>query len=206
MLVWLAAYPRSGSSYAIILFQRCFGLLARGIHQIPCDRQAEVAEVARASPQIEVWKTHHCPPNSNDKAVYLVRDGRVALASYRRYILDYHGKELDWPQIVRGRNFGSWNDHVLGWTERPNRMVLKFESLVLNPDLAAKRIGRFLALPVTGVVRARFPQLHLDDPRVFRTGDNGPGIEEVERNCSDLFWRINGEAMRRMGYGDRPSS
>jgi Sulfotransferase domain len=228
MLVWLASYPRSGNHLLRTILQRSFDLGSYEIYQ-PIARPlgAECATVvgerrfddestdafltrARSSHEPFLVKTHSPIPKS-DRCIYVVRDGRAALVSYRRYLAEVENKTRSLPELIIGRHWpGSWHDHVRRFLKRDPKktLVIRYEALsTANPPL--EKIGAFLGIPPVRPFDVTFGSLHEIDPTIFPTGHNRVGIETFERDHRDLFWKHCGPTMRMLGYapdGEGPLS
>jgi Sulfotransferase domain len=219
LLVWLASYPRSGNHLLRTILQRCFDLGSYEIYQ-PIARPlgAECAAVigerrfddeskddflarARSSPELFLVKTHSPIPKS-DRCIYIVRDGRAALVSYRRYLAEVENKTASLPELIAGERWpGSWHDHVGRFLRRAPKktLVLCYEALSSeNPPL--DKIGAFLGVSPLRPFDVAFRSLHEIDPRIFPIGHNRVGIDTVERDHRDLFWKHCGPMMRTLGY------
>ena len=97
MIVWLASYPRSGNTALRILLKAKFGLSSYSEYGDPLDIAAnpggsaavghvthgldpeEFLQEARKSRKTYLIKTHGHPTDGS-KAIYVVRDGRSAIA------------------------------------------------------------------------------------------------------------------------------
>jgi hypothetical protein len=78
-------------------------------------------------------------------------------------------------------------------------LVLKYEDLTsAEPPLAA--ISAFLGVAVQRDFDLSFEEVRAFNPRQFPVGHNRAGIETIERDHSEIFWRHCGPAMRRLGY------
>ncbi|HEY8698909.1 MAG TPA: sulfotransferase domain-containing protein [Rhizomicrobium sp.] len=220
MLIWVASYPRSGNALARTILKRCFGAGSYSVY--PHDDGAgelalltgtrsfdgpleEMLEAARAALQPWFVKTHRMEP-SGERMLYIVRDGRAAMASYRRFQRTVNGLDFPLEQFVLGAEpIESWRDHV-EWAmarDRKATLVLRYEDMVRPDRDLLERIAEFIGLPVLGPPDVSFARLRALDPRLFGTGRNAPGIDAVEAACPALFWLLNGETMRAVGYADR---
>jgi hypothetical protein len=220
MLVYVASYPRSGSRLIRLILKQCFGLDCYESLPLktPADDPPEFQnnwrawhppslddfiEDARKGEDLFLLRTHG--KEAGDRAIYTVRDGRAALASYQRYLRRFHARDYSLRELIKGRaRPGRWGDHVCYWLDRPDTLVLRFEHLARTPPLES--IATFLNRPILRQFSAPFSLLRDRDPNYFEFGHNGPGIELVERECSKLFWRINGKAMRRVAEVTASSS
>lgn len=224
MLVWLASYPRSGNTLLRQVLKGCFDLdscaglepsQAAGIVK-PCgDLERIYGEYyfegdpeefyrrARSSPELVLVKSHQ-PPRDEEKAIYVVRDGRLALKSFAAYQdLSYPGTATADDLLIGDHAYGDWTSHYRAWTARAGQtLVVRFEELVdASPELLA-RLGSFLAL--SGTPRAWVnPQavLRANEPTLF-----GPGHRVW---APDTFWpparlrafyTVHGPLLTELGY------
>ena len=63
----------------------------------------DFVELARREAHRFFVKTHGKPHDNDEKAIYLVRDGRAALVSYFHYNRDILKTDISLPQIVKGQ-------------------------------------------------------------------------------------------------------
>lgn len=223
MIVWLASYPRSGNTLLRMILHRCFGVSSYTIYgraradpsltprtgTLQYDDSTPEAFVNRARQSEETFyiKSHDFPAPEHAE-IYIVRDGRAALASYQRFLRDREGLSVELEKLISGGQWpGSWEGHVKQWLERPGarQLVLRFEELCGQDGPPLERIGSFLGKPILRRFDVEFEELRTANSVFFGVGRNEPGIELVERTYSKLFWRVNGDAMRRMGYAPRLS-
>jgi hypothetical protein len=205
MLVWVASYPRSGNTFFAMLARQCLGIQLDSIYNIAETARRPLFARWETSSELHLVKTHE-RPHGRSPAIYIIRDGRAAASSYRHYLEDFQRSVFTLEEVIRGAGGGTWSDHVKAWMGgRAPTLLVRYEYLSQAPATVMTDAAKFLGVPITGSPRVNFQRHHARNPRFFRVGHNGPGIEEVERTCSELFWRINGEEMRRMGYGDRPA-
>src|SRR5690606_35172906 len=95
-----------------------------------------------------------------------------------------------------------WSTHVQAWmlSQRPNTLVLRYESLVADPHAALARIAAFAGLPPPAPTRLKFDALHEVEPKFFRVGSNDANLAELRGDDLALFSRCHGDAMRAAGY------
>jgi len=216
MLIWLASYPRSGNTLLRMILNECFAMPSFGAgaatdlveggfwHSTVGTRRysrerSEMLAEARRSSDIVTVKTHDEAPAKTDRAIYILRDGRAAIASYQRYLRDFDKVEFSLAELAAGeRRPYTWAQHVERWTAHPGVLVLRYEDLVTEPPLGM--IGEYLGVPAKAKFSLSFRDLHNHDQRFFGVGRNGPGIEAVERTCARTFWLHNGATMRKFGY------
>lgn len=192
MLVWLASYPRSGNTLLRQVLRACFDLSScEGLEAVPdsfrapdgvrdefygsyfLDGDPEVFyRGARDRSELVLIKSHQLP-RDDAKAIYVVRDGRLALKSYVKYQDTYHPGTSSFESLLVGDHpYGEWASHYRAWTGRGGAtLVLRFEEL-LNADAALlARVAGFIGAP--GPARPWVnPQaaLRARDPAFFGTG------------------------------------
>ena len=226
MIVWLASYPRSGNTFLRVVLGSVFGLDTFTLYDErpeldPAQPEAaplplpglepEVGipfDVARfgGRQQLHVVKTHG-PPTDGRPAIYVVRDGREATASYFHYHRDVLQKPATTRDVIRGRvGFGSWGRHVAQWNpqRRPNTLLLRFEELTANPIAQVERIGAFLGVTPVGRRVPTFDELHKTAPNLFRSGRTDSGKRLLSDEDHALFWDLHGSQMQTFGYGTAP--
>ena len=221
MLIWLASYPRSGNTYMRLLLSKAFAVptwsyydhdrntdrafeRAAGRDQPRFESSTAVCDAAEAHPGPCFVKTHELPdPDDTRPAVYLVRDGRAAVVSYWHYRRDIARESPSLADVIEGNVWGSdWSTHVRAWmlSQRPNTLVLRYESLVADPRGALEQVADFARLPAPSPARLRFDDLHDLEPRFFRVGSNDANLAELRGDDLALFSRRHGDAMRATGY------
>ena len=215
MLVWLASYPRSGNTYARVLLNKCLGLKTYSIHEGDDYNQETVAELighshaansmallqeARNTENIFIVKTHHAP-QSDEAAIYIVRDGRAATISFHHFCLDM-GLEISIEQLIDGvQKIGSWSSHIAAWAplERQNTLLVKYERLISEPRETITEISKFLGVSLTGQCDVSFEELNAMAPTIFRAGANEKNIMEMEPHIGKFF-ASHGAAMVGLKY------
>lgn len=162
MIVWLASYPRSGSTFFRLLIYMGWGLktyseyddlvfdhmegLARTIGHEKLPAPIEHLKRLRG---VFLVKTHDLPTDDS-LAIYLVRDGRDALVSYARYTQSFRRRTF-WQRckgaigfdsygstlrelIAEGTRYGGWSENVLRWRGREaTRITVRYEDLIDDP-------------------------------------------------------------------------
>jgi len=225
MIVWIVSYPRSGNSLTRQILKRCFGT---GSYSYPPTAKPEVDNfshvtgsaffagsgdelLAAARADAATWfvKTHLTEaPREGERLLYVVRDARAAMASFRRFQRNMLGREFSLEQIVQGKPpLPSWSAHADWALARPaeTTLLLRYEALVQPTPALLDQISGFIGLPALRPFDVSFEQVRALRPQLCEVGRNGPGIEEIEANCPDLFWTLHGETMRRLGYEKRPA-
>lgn len=220
MLVWMASFPRSGSSLTQQVLWQCFGKNIARAKRTKVNAKAEphigpdyynagltlpqIAERARAEDGKVVVKTHDLP-EGDDPAIMIVRDGRAVLSSYNRHQNQIAGKSFTLEQIVRGKR-GNWSDYVEAWLDAPvEKVMLRYEKLAVGEPGELKKLGDFLGLPQIAPFKSSVEEMRAARPLHVQFADNAHGVEEVEREAGDLFWELHGKTMERLGYARDPA-
>jgi len=230
-MIWLASFPRSGSTFFRIVLDEVYGIESSTFH-----REAEYP-VDEDYMKYSVVKTHLLPDElvpsrASIPAVYLVRDGRdcvVSLAHYRKQLLaDESGFDtnlLAAIEAAEGSYFGGWGEHVRRWTDRAS-LVIRFEELTVDPIGCAERLRPWLDLPEARVDRLPgFGDLKRKDFKYgsgvqhgfkatererwrkgkFRRGKAGSWRDELPEPYHRRFLHLHGRELIRMGYVAPPA-
>ena len=198
-MIWLASYPRSGSTFLRIVLDEVYGIESSTFHlqnDYPLD--ADYAGYP-------VVKTHQLPDelipgDRSIPAVYLVRDGRdcvVSLAHYRKQLQapesDFHLNLLAAIEAAEGSHFGGWSEHVRRWSARA-ALVIRFEDLIADPIGCVERLRPWLDLPQPRVDRP--PSFAELKSKHFKYGSGAQhGFGEAERQR----WRAGKFRRGRVG-------
>ena len=221
MIVWLASYPRSGSTLTRQVFRQVFGMHThsryndkKDISLLPEVVEAvghrsydgewqDFYEQAARSEELFLVKTHEPPPDGN-KAIYIVRDGRATMVSFFHFLCELRQRDdIDMPRVIEGRvPFGSWSDHLNAWAplDRADTLLVRFEDLVEDPRGPTARIAEFLGVREVAAWRNEIDRLREIFPGFFRFGSNERNIGELTAEHDELFWGLHGDWMRRLGY------
>lgn len=170
-------------------------------------------------------KTHDPYAPEYRRVLYIVRDGRDALASYYHWQNARRETPLSLTDIVRGNSqHGSWSAHVLGWLrgDADAKIVVKYEDLLADTAGQLRRILDATGVPAGDAAVDRAVRLSSFDSmkRVEREHGLFDGSKAISAampfvrkgQAGDwrtlfgepdlaLFWQIHGEAMRAAGYG-----
>lgn len=233
--VLLASYPRSGNTW---LRSICFDLLLRRLptsmseldYGIP-DIHYSVSARNVIKQEFFVVKTHHVFRPSIEKeyrCIYIVREPRDVLPSYRKYITHTRGSVIDKKEMFRDMLLGrqwpsSWFEHVTTWTKcggvtENSGVIVRYEDLVRG-DMDAWQaflqvIGRSLEPAEVEELRSRhdIAQLRSLEKRGNRAGLDreepwfvGKGHAEDEERflveeCIDKYAQSTRELMLEIGY------
>jgi hypothetical protein len=225
VIIWLASYPRSGNTFFRVLLKHVYDIAvyepypfnpvhdAAPFKDIVGDAQLpfSLAEMGERD-DLYIVKTHDMPTDDHP-AIYLVRDGRDALVSHARFVLDYD-RPPDNPEtyygtvrrLIEASPFGGWGANVEAWTtRRESTVVVRFEELIAAPLHELRRAISAIGceLPeIRSTDPPAFAELHRKIPQFFRAGRVGAWREELPGNLHALFWHRHGDAMHKMGYTD----
>lgn len=177
--VFLASYPRSGSSWMRFLIMEMFA------------GDANFEDFARAVPYLghhrnarsllpgggRFIKTHELFSPAYRKAIHLVRDPRDVAVSYFRFMQrlqkivlrpgDDEAASFDRfiDALIAGRvdAFGTWQSHLLSWLDAADSrsadiLRLRFEDLRADPVSGTQTIARFLGRDLAPVDAERIAQ------------------------------------------------
>ena len=213
--MWIASYPRSGSSLLRLILKQVFGLRSTSLYEgeiARWDIAPGMADLvghyergrrngAHEQKDVEFIKTNE-PPLDEAPAIYLVRDGRSAIVSYFHYLNGIQGLPATLEELIHGEIFpGFWADHYKAWRprERPRTLFLRYEDLKGAPKEACNRIADFIGKPPMRDFTLTFAELHERFPAYFRCGHDERNISEIEPH-QKLFDSIHGDVMRELGY------
>ncbi len=183
--------------------------LARVVGHVanPFGNWKEFHEQASNRSRLTFVKTHDLPEDDS-KAIYIVRDGRAAIASYHHYLKNYaRGHVPSLAEIIVGAvSFGSWSSHIEAWhpQNRPNTLMLRYEDLCIQPEREIQKISEFIGLPADDGRPLDFRTLSNRFPKFFRQGNNQRNIDEYTADEAALFALCHAEWMEKLGYNLAP--
>jgi hypothetical protein len=224
MLVWLASYPRSGNTLLRQVLKTCFDLdSCEGLELVPeqlrdpdgtryrhygtyyVDRDWEdFYRKSRESSELVLVKSHQLP-RDDAKAIYVVRDGRLAVKSFVKFQDSYHPGESSFTSLLVGDHpYGEWTSHYRAWANRPAGplLLLRFEELVNPSEETLARIGAFIGVgaPVRPWV-SHLGELRQRHPGYFGSGEPAwrPDAFWGESRLRQ-FYTLHGELLAELGY------
>jgi hypothetical protein len=203
-MIWLASYPRSGNTFVRIILRHVFGLRTLSLYDEPPHKGLSLDQVARlgTSPRRIVVKTHGRPLDQSP-AIYVIRDGRVAIDSYFHFLRDEASNPLPLENIIAGLiPEPNWSAHYRAWdpARRPNTLLLKYEDLKTDHAGQVSRLATFLQIEPKREYLNDFEYLHRLRPAYYRKAagvSDTPGLVGL---AADLFWFMHGSAMVALGY------
>ncbi len=223
MIIWLASYPRSGNTLLRTILKRCFDLDSYadepihvesplrsdsswiGHRELPCP-WPEFYENATRSPDRFLVKTH-LPPVDEQPYIYIVRDGRSAVQSYRKYYASYlPGHDANLYRLIAGDDaYGDWTSHHDRWVLRGQGvrgMTMRFEDL---GNIDAGLLGALARFVGHGgdVIQWTNPLENLSrvEPGLFGSGRTAfEADSEWTPLVNDLFNLLHAPLLERLGY------
>lgn len=228
MIFWLASYPRSGNTLLRTVLYQCLGYgsfndeidprvreqvalsdsveRTFGHMELPGPWEAFYPD-ATAAPVARFVKTH-LGPRDSQRAIYVVRDGRSALASYAKFHQRFHAERAkSLIDLVLGDDYyGGWSEHYRAWTRRGGEtLVVKYEELAQASPQLVERLAKFVGH--AGEVREwhnPFDRQHEDNPAFFRAGKRAWDGDPAWTPWIDgVFFELHGELMEELGYASR---
>lgn len=224
MIVWLASYPRSGNTLLRMISKKCFDLCSYEDEEF---YGPEVARYEGAKMIVGYLKRHaswdqfyqessesnemilvktHLPPKDNQPFIYIVRDGRSAIQSYKKYYESFLPETpTTLTKLIIGDDvYGEWSTHFSQWNKRNNskKLLLRFDELVNPSPKTLLKIVDFLNFQ--GEIKPfnnPFRECQLKWPNFFREGqvDFQPSAEWDDL-INGLFYQIHGQLMTELGY------
>jgi hypothetical protein len=221
VIVWVASYPRSGNTLTRTLLRQVFGLESHSEHNDPIlGSSSQVSSVVGHMPFEGEWaETHrrleadarmqlvktHSPPTDDAPTVYVVRDGRAALVSYRHYLQRLHGLTYSLGQLCDAlAPMPDWSGHLDCWNprRRPGTLLLRYEDILRTPDRVIALLERFLGRePIANWINP-FDALNRLMPAFFRQACNLNNVLEWTPEELSAFHGRHDNWMRALGYDD----
>lgn len=157
--VFIVSYPRSGNTWVRFLISdlTCrvshanFLSVERAIPDIYRSRELQLLLTRRP----RILKSHEPFDERYRRVIYLIRDPRDVVVSYYQYqkMMDYIPASTSMQDFaeafIEGKvAFGSWQDHVEGWTDRrynnADMLLSRYEDLLHEPVRQVKGFAAFL--------------------------------------------------------------
>lgn len=228
MIIWVASYPRSGNTLTRIALHSLYGIKTHSMHaDAPLNKDNLKGPLgfvinARLKSRLPAFrerrrryliKTHAVLDRPNyieedDRAIYVVRDGRDALISRAHFFADrYKEYEGDFGRtlerlVTNDIRYRPWSESVMTWADRPNTAYVHYEDLVIDPFMAIRdaMITLGVAIPEKAQKMPKFASLHDVDPAFFRAGRALSWMWEMPKELQEVFWENNHRGMEHYGY------
>lgn len=171
------------------------------------------------------YKSHALPEPAAKRVIYLLRDGRDVMVSYRHFLRALYPDTGDWSRMISsGKMFFpcKWHDHVRQWLANPfqcDMIVVRYEDLKRDAAGELGRMCEFAQLDRSraelerAVENASFENLQQrervlgweskewpKDKMFVRRGAVGSHRDEMPPEVLELFLREAGEVMALAGY------
>jgi hypothetical protein len=97
------------------------------------------------------FKSHALPRKKYKRVIYLIRDGRDAIASYYGMYRNM-GVQVDLEEmIIKGKHLfpSKWHEHVNAWKLNPynaEKILVRYEDLIASPLPELRKVTQFLKL------------------------------------------------------------
>lgn len=160
-----------------------------------------------------VWihKTHHLGASEHLGKhwhhVYVIRDGRDAVCSFARYLVNIEkrpGTLVEWQRkIASGKHtFPEWNMHIRSWQKnRPNAKVLRYEQMLLDaPGLVKEALESYGYSFNKECEPLSFEWMKQHHPFYFAKGKSGTWKTEMDDEARKMFEERSGELLKELGY------
>lgn len=214
MIVWLAAYPRSGVTFLRHVITELYDLTTCSVYPDTPDVLLDASggqfpDRFTGDPRQGVFpvKTHEqdhaltCWP-----AIHLVRDGRDAMCSHAHYRRYREGDTRPFDRVLKNLVLApDWSIHTQIWANRdaPTARV-RYEDLIAEPVATVR--AAFAELGLSGLPEQEaeiksFAEINQVNPQLYRHGKTGAWRIEMPRAVQALFWSQHREAMALLDYG-----
>ena len=209
-LIWLASYPRSGNTLLRTVLWQCFGLKTGSVYSQDLGDnlalQNYVGHIEHAADgnihfpaenaNLALVKTHGYPRNTAP-AIYVVRDGRAAVAS----LWQFYQSELSLESVVLGQHrFRTWSEHLAAWNpwQRPNTLLLRYEDMVNHLPVVLQQLSRFLERDIRQATLPAREQIAAIDGSWVKTDSDWHAVLSGE--LLTRFTEANAVWLERAGY------
>jgi len=207
MIIWLASYPRSGNSLFRKILTESFGLDTFTQSDIISKKYdwEQFCQESTQSQKMFLVKTHF-PPKDDQPFIYIVRDGRSVIQSYKKYYENFiPQRQTALLKLIMGDDiYGGWSSHFYSWLQRKNtkNLLLRFDELVNPTPEVLSKIGEFLNFK--GEIKPfinRFSEYNKKDPKFYREGKvHFQPNEEWNDLIDAFFYKVHGKLMKELGY------
>ena len=129
---YIVSYPRSGNTWVRLLLEHSLGFETTSIDSVARSPSLVMLGNKHLTERrkAELIKTHTTSLPGNDDVIYVLRDGRDAIASYWYYLGDWERKPAgsfsEFLQLLPSSG-NWWASHVYAWLEleHPHRIFLQ---------------------------------------------------------------------------------
>lgn len=238
--VFVVTYPKSGTTWLAMMIANYLGSdeidFSTYHHIVPDINDLHMRSASLnafdALPNPRFFLTHSPYDPTLRRVVYVIRDPRDVMVSYRNFWNQQHpDAKVDLATFIRDvrRYPCEWDEHVSGWTRRQEEdfLLITFEEMKADPEAILTRVLKFAGLTpdqeiVSGAVDAtgferlkeleeRWRREHADEgaskspERFIRRGEVGAWRDEMGPELAEEIENRFGEVMERFGY-EAPSA
>lgn len=159
------------------------------------------------------------------RVVFLLRDGRDVMVSYRHHMMAIKGQDVDLMEMLQGEpglGYGKWHEFVEAWLANPynaQMLIIKYEDLLSDGIAQLTRFCDFFGLQrdrclIESVIaandfshmREREARQGVLNPRwdkdkfFVRRGQVGSYIDEMPPEVVATFMRDAAQTLKKCGY------
>lgn len=207
-ITWLASFPRSGNTFLRTILFNCFGIKTASIYpkdlggrKILEDFVGHIEHnhdktVTFQKDAIPIIKTHKLNKDNN-RAIYVVRDGRAASIS----LWHFYAKKIPKKDIILGNTiFGKWKDHLISWDplKRKNTLFIKYEDIENDFESVLASISTFLDKDIINKKLPTRDTIALFDGKWVRSKTDWR--EHMSSKELELFNKVNYSVLKEYGY------
>jgi len=205
MIVWLASYPRSGNALFRKILKESFELDATISYLGPDSENNDWKQFYQESinsDKVVLIKTHFLP-RDNQPSIYIVRDGRSVMQSYKNFCEDFASERPTtlFKLIMGDDPYGDWSSHFYSWLQRKNtkNLLLRFDELVNPSSDILSKIGEFLNFK--GEIKP-----FINDFAKYDRGSPQKGnvhfrpSKEWNEWINSFFYKLHGKLMEELEY------
>lgn len=208
MIIWISSYPRSGNTLLRTILKQCMGVESLDEH-VDLDKNLSIKnrflEKSRFSQDKCLIKTHDIH-DVDDKVIYIIRDGRLAIYSYYKWLMKHFPwEEKKLIEVIFGADiYPNWSEHVNGWLNRSSgkTLLLRYNDLVNANRSTLDEIAKFIGHH--GEINdfrnnygadLRGTKSEFIGGKFFWNGEDEWGEDE-----NHLFKTLHGKTMNRVGF------
>ena len=205
---WLASYPRSGNTFVRTILFNCFGIKTASVYPKDLGGRTILEEfvghiehnqdktITFQKGSIPIIKTHKFNKDNN-RAIYVIRDGRAASIS----LWHFYAKKISKKDIILGNTiFGKWKDHLISWSplKRKNTLLIKYEDIGNDFESVLNSISTFLDKDIINKKLPKRDTMAFFDGRWVRSKTDWR--EYMSNKELELFNELNHSVLEEYGY------
>ena len=207
-ITWLASYPRSGNTFIRTILFNCFGIKTASVYPKDLGGRRILEEfvghiehnqdktITFQKGSIPIIKTHKLNKDNN-RAIYVIRDGRAASIS----LWHFYAKKISKKDIILGNTiFGKWKDHLISWSplKRKNTLLIRYEDLGNDFESVLNSISTFLDKDIINKKLPKRDTMAFFDGRWVRSKTDWR--EYMSNKELELFNELNHPVLEEYGY------